>query len=287
MVPNVNNIPQILHYIWIGPYADSLTYVDSWLAIQTDYTLMRWNNDTASMYINEAIMLFGGKELLVNKSITYVSDLVRLLILRDYGGIYLDHDFNLIKHFHPLIDGYDFVVTFQYDSNEHNNQFSFSNGKSLQEIIETEYSQIGYNTHSVNNCFIAVSKNNDLILQLIELTLENHFSKKEEQFAMSDWGVGPAIMTTLMNKIGIDTSKGLTVSVNDVKILDSKYIHPVHGNIRVNLGIEEFNKQIEDANNKDSTYAIHMHEHFGATGFINKTMQTFNEWIENDSKDIT
>lgn len=273
-------IPKILHYVWIGPYADSQTYVDHWLDVQTDYELIKWTNENTKKYVDEAVTLFG-KESLRNKSMTYVSDLVRLLILRDYGGVYIDHDIALLKDFTPLIEDYELALTFQYRKENINNATDYDKGTTMVDIIVNKgYGVTNYSSTNVNNCFIAVTKNNPLIQRAIELTLSNHFKDKTEQYPMSDWGVGPSVFTELVQEYGISTIVPVTVSKDNVIVYDSEYLHPVHGVEKMILGREEYQSIVDKIIGTKSSYAVHVHEHFGVGSFIEGKLKLFVDWYE-------
>lgn len=276
------NIPKILHYLWIGPYTDSQTYVDDWLAVQEGYELIKWTNQNTKQYIDEAVNLFG-KDSLRNKGMTYVSDLVRLLILRDHGGIYIDHDIALLKDFTPLIEDYDLVLTFQYRKENIANATDYERGTTMIDIVVNKgYGVTNYSSTNVNNCFIAVTKNNKLIQRAIELTLDNHFKQESEQYPMSDWGVGPSVFTDLVNEYGISTVIPTTVSKDNVIVYDSEYLHPVHGVEKMILGREEYKTIIDRIIETKSSYAVHAHEHFGANSFIEGKLKLFVDWYDNE-----
>lgn len=271
-------IPELFHYVWIGPYADSQSLCYDWDHI-TPYKLLCWNNKTAKDYVYESIELFGGIDNLSDKSYTYLSDMVRLLILKDYGGVYLDHDIRLVKDIRPLLDA-DCVLTFQYSNEENEVLGSFPKGKQLKEFVETVYGTVNKSLATVNNCFIAVTPNHYIINKAIELTLENHFRDSTQQYAMSDWGVGPEVFTNIAKDMGFDTNSCNTQTIDSIKILHKRHLHPVHGNSRFRLGNETYAKEIETALLDNDTYAIHLHEHYGVQMFIEKTSVPISVWYK-------
>lgn len=275
-------IPKIFHYVWVGPYPDSCDYVNSWCDTQPESVLLKWtnNNPLTKEYIDECIFLFGGIETLSNKGMTYISDLFRLLILRDYGGIYIDHDFILLKNFSNLLIGKSLALTFQYDPSNYTKLISHKKGSTMSQIVEQGYDKFEYRKETVNNCFIAVTPNHPLILKAIKLTVNNHFLHQSQQYPMSDWGVGPSVMTQIISELGLDTSKSLTVSNNDVIVYERNFFHPLHGLERHQIGKDNYERKIEKLINDKNAYAIHVHEHFGASLFIDKKLILFPEWYE-------
>ena len=92
-------IPQIIHYCWFGrgQMPDlAQKCLASWKTYLPDYEIMLWNEDnfdiTAYQYAEEAY-----KE----RKFAFVSDVCRLHVLKEFGGIYLDTDVEFIK---PLPD---------------------------------------------------------------------------------------------------------------------------------------------------------------------------------------
>ena len=89
-------IPKIIHYIWLGgnPIPSAIQEcIDSWKRVMPDFKLMLWDDEA----IKEIDILFV-KEALSVKKWAFASDVVRLWALANYGGIYLDTDVEIIKH---------------------------------------------------------------------------------------------------------------------------------------------------------------------------------------------
>lgn len=95
------SIPKVIHYCWFGngkmpPISEKC--IKSWKKYCPDYEIICWNEQnfdlTQNRYMREAYE--AGKW-------AFVSDFVRLKILYDHGGIYLDTDVELIKPLDPLL----------------------------------------------------------------------------------------------------------------------------------------------------------------------------------------
>lgn len=94
-------IPKIIHYIWFGdrPFGEiEEKCVASWKKYCPDYEIKLWNEDNfdlegAGIYAQQAYD---------EKQWAFVSDVARLYVLKEYGGIYMDTDMEVIK---PL-DGF-------------------------------------------------------------------------------------------------------------------------------------------------------------------------------------
>lgn len=113
-------IPKILHWIWIGPKAfprESVDYVRSWVGKHPDWTCYLWTDRERPLphpalklrMIND---LKWGNERMhehYNNSDNFgeKSDILRLEVLNQEGGIYVDHDVKCIKAFDPLNRAFD------------------------------------------------------------------------------------------------------------------------------------------------------------------------------------
>ena len=95
------SIPKVIHYCWFGkgkmpPIVEKC--VKSWKKYCPDYEIICWNEDnfdlTQNRYMREAYE--AGKW-------AFVSDFVRLKVVHDHGGIYLDTDVEIIKPIDPLL----------------------------------------------------------------------------------------------------------------------------------------------------------------------------------------
>lgn len=273
-------IPKIFHYIWFGPYTDSQTCYQHWTDECKDFKTHCWTNDNIKKFVDEAVYLFKDTK---NKPVTYVSDLVRLLILYEHGGIYVDHDIMLLKNISELLMNHDMILTFQYRIENKKYEDAYGRGMKLKDIVNDNYGISLYHSDNVNNCLIGVTKNNKHIKRAIEITLENHFAQESEQFPMSDWGAGPSVFTQLAKEIGIDTHNPITQCVNNVVIYESSFLHPVHGVEKIILGREKYNQIIENIKEQKNSYAVHLHEHFGAGKFLKDELILFDEWYRSIS----
>ena len=94
-------IPKIIHYCWFGGKElskDAKKYINSWHSLCPDYKIIEWNETNFDVktvpYVREAYE---------EKKWAFVSDYVRLYVLKKYGGIYLDTDVEVIKSLDPFL----------------------------------------------------------------------------------------------------------------------------------------------------------------------------------------
>lgn len=91
----MSNIPKIIHYCWFGKGEKNNLIkkcMDSWKKYCPDYEIIEWNEENSNF--NDCKY---AKEAFEKGKWAFVSDYVRLVALRDYGGIYLDTDVELVS----------------------------------------------------------------------------------------------------------------------------------------------------------------------------------------------
>lgn len=92
-------IPKILHACWFGGKplpADARRYLETWKKYNPDYEIRMWNEQTFDITSNQYVC-----EAYQSRKFAFVTDYVRLKVLYDYGGIYMDTDVEVLK---PLDD---------------------------------------------------------------------------------------------------------------------------------------------------------------------------------------
>lgn len=93
-------IPKVLHYCWFGKQKKPLlinSCIQSWKKFLPEYDIVEWNEENSDLnqpYVKEAYRL---------KKWAFVSDFVRLKVLYENGGIYLDTDMMIVKSLDTLL----------------------------------------------------------------------------------------------------------------------------------------------------------------------------------------
>ena len=88
-------IPKKIHYIWFGDksFGPKEEYcVSGWSKVLPDYEIVRWDNSCIEKFDN---LYF--RQAIEAKQYAFASDYVRLKVLEEYGGIYLDTDEEVLK----------------------------------------------------------------------------------------------------------------------------------------------------------------------------------------------
>lgn len=96
-------IPKVIHYCWFGGAELPLLAqqcLESWKKHCPDYRIVEWNEENyplenAPDYVKEAISA---------KRWAFATDYIRLDVVYQYGGVYLDTDVELVKSLDPLLE---------------------------------------------------------------------------------------------------------------------------------------------------------------------------------------
>ena len=93
-------IPKIIHYCWFGekPLDEvSRKCIESWKKFFPDYQIIQWNE--TNFDVNQIKFM---EQAYFDKKWAFVSDVARLLIIYNYGGIYFDTDVEVIASFDDI-----------------------------------------------------------------------------------------------------------------------------------------------------------------------------------------
>lgn len=88
-------IPKIIHYCWFGRGKKNELIekcIASWKKYLPEYEIIEWNEDNFDIESNAYV-----KEAYEAKKWAFVTDYVRLYVMYNYGGIYMDTDVEVLK----------------------------------------------------------------------------------------------------------------------------------------------------------------------------------------------
>ena len=98
-------IEKKINYIWFGSSKPEkvLKCIESWKKFLPEYKIIEWNENNFNVEKEMKESKFF-KECYQRKLWAFVSDYVRVKVLYENGGIYLDTDMEVIKNLDPLLD---------------------------------------------------------------------------------------------------------------------------------------------------------------------------------------
>lgn len=103
-------VPKIIHQIWLGsPFPEEFKkYQETWKAMHPDWEYKLWDEDTI-------VGLVLHNQDLFNASLNYgeKSDILRYELLYQFGGVYVDVDFECLKPLDILNHCYEFYIGIQ------------------------------------------------------------------------------------------------------------------------------------------------------------------------------
>ena len=103
-------IPKILHFIWLGGASKPELVercIASWKKVLPDFEIVEWNDELTKSIENRFF-----KEALSEKKWAFASDYLRLHVLNQFGGIYLDSDEEVFHDLSDFLDA-DFFTGFE------------------------------------------------------------------------------------------------------------------------------------------------------------------------------
>lgn len=100
-------IPKIIHYCWFGRGEKpelAKKCIASWKKFCPDFEICEWNEDNCD-YLAMSFMA----EAYAAKKYAFVSDVMRLIVLEQYGGVYFDTDVEVVRSISPLLNDEGFI----------------------------------------------------------------------------------------------------------------------------------------------------------------------------------
>lgn len=142
------SIPKVIHYCWFGKgelpkLAEKC--IKSWRKYCPDYQIVCWNEDNFDVGENRY-----AKEAYDAKKWAFVSDYVRLKVLYEQGGIYLDTDVELLRPLDSLIAKQGYLGYEQSGLVSTGLGFACEAGNPLIEALLKDYDEIGFRLEDGN-----------------------------------------------------------------------------------------------------------------------------------------
>lgn len=143
-------IPKKIHYCWFGGTdlpKKAKKCIESWKKYCPDYEIIEWNENNIDIHMNPYTSM-----CYEQRKFAFLTDYIRLLVIREYGGIYLDTDVEIIKNLDPLLQN---KAYFGFEDMEYvNTGMGFgavANSRIVNEML-LEYNEILDAKHGVISC---------------------------------------------------------------------------------------------------------------------------------------
>lgn len=189
-------IPKIIHYCWFGKNDKSEIIkkcINSWKEKLKGYKFVEWNESNFDITKN----IFC-RQAYENEKWAFVSDYVRIKVLLEYGGVYLDTDLEITNDISELIEGKNLVLGY-------------------------------YSNNSISGGFFACNKQNDFFIEVINKYESIEFINDEEKYkCICNNNI---INDILVNKYNVQLDNSI-YNKNNIVIYPKEYINEKGKNIK-------------------------------------------------------
>ena len=107
-------IPKKIHYCWFGGNAkpDSVQKcINSWKRFCPDYEIIEWNESNFDIHCMPFV-----EQAIESKKYAFASDVARLMVVYENGGLYFDTDVEVVRNFDDLLENKAFLG---FENNEY------------------------------------------------------------------------------------------------------------------------------------------------------------------------
>ena len=97
-------IPKIIHACWFGgnPLPDEYAYyIEGWKKLHPAYEVKIWTEKEFEPYLGDSLYV---KDCIKIKKYGFLADYFRLVVLYEFGGIYVDTDVEILKPLDEFLD---------------------------------------------------------------------------------------------------------------------------------------------------------------------------------------
>jgi FkbM family methyltransferase len=180
-------IPKIIHHVWIGskPFPNNFkAYRESWIRQHPDWTFYFWTDDNLPEMSAEVKSIVTEENYLTSIR----ADILRLQVLKLYGGIYSDTDIECLKPFDEFLN-YDFFAGRENDQ-------------------------------GICNALMGTIKDSNIINSLLSQCIRNINQYTIQLANVNSLQVSATIpLTNLLTSLDLGT--------NNIKVFDPVYFYPI------------------------------------------------------------
>ena len=129
-------IPKKIHYFWFGENEKPKSVqkcINSWKKYCPDYEIIEWNKTNFDIHCMPFV-----EQAYEAKKYAFVSDVARLMVVYEYGGIYMDTDVEVIKPLDDLLENRSYM---SFENNENINTGQGFGSESGTEILKFHIAQ--------------------------------------------------------------------------------------------------------------------------------------------------
>ena len=106
-------IEKTIHYVWLGKKEFPELYagfIRGWRELHPDWEIIKWNEENFDCESNAWV-----KMALAQENYSLAADVIRIFVLLNHVGVYLDTDIELFKSFDELAAENDFFIGYESD----------------------------------------------------------------------------------------------------------------------------------------------------------------------------
>ena len=175
-------IPKIIHYFWLGNGDKSELVkkcIASWEKFCPDYEIIEWNESNYDMTKNEYMY-----QAYQARRWGFATDVARLDVVYQYGGIYLDTDVELVRSIDGLLE-YDGFIGFELPVDAKGTYYTVNTGQGFGAVAGAlvirkmldEYESLSFFHPDGSQNLTACPAYNTRALHSLGLRLDNSFQK--------------------------------------------------------------------------------------------------------------